>query len=549
MKKKSGMTKCITVILNKCFDIDTDRIKDKNKPRFHLNMNKAKEIIKEASIASCHACNISSSMWKEYYFRNREEAENAYNNMDKSTLDDKIEIEFNKRKKKIKDKSKLENEKYVFKIKENIRKDIRRYFIKNYEKTLGEEKEQKSRYGNWYSELIQNKTKIIMKDYNTGNVGTLDRQIVQGDWKRDKEKILNYEGQSPEYKKDMPVCIKNSNYKLSNNNGYFIEIGFFSRSGYEKYNLKSGTKSHLKFQMDKLDSNKKATINKIINKEYKQEVVQLSVIKKDKIKLIISYTFEPKKQYLDYNRILGIDIGIVNTAVFQIYDKNYKQYDWLNYKDYIINGQEVIKFRQRVEARRKQMQISNKWCGGGKIGHGTKTRMRAVWNIGNKINKFQDTYNHKISRYIIDFAIKNNCGTIQMEDLSGFSESAKEKFLKNWSYYDLQQKIKYKAEQEGIVVIFINPMYTSQRCNECGFIDQKNRNCKENQAKFECVNCGSGKNKRVNADINAARNIALPDIEKIILEQLEIQSNINDEYKNMYNTYKRKLKESRDKVA
>lgn len=537
MKKKNGMTKCIAVILNKCFDIDEKQIKDKNKPRLHLNMNKAKEIIKDASIVSCHACNISSSMWKEYYFRNREEAENFYDNIDKNTLNDKIEIEFNKCKKKIKDKSKLENENYVSKIKENIRKD----FIKKYENNLNIGEKQIRRYGKTYSNIIQDKTKIIMKDYNTQNVGTLDQQMVQGDWKRDKEKILNYERQSPEYKKDMPVCIKNNNYKLSNNNGYFIEIGFFSQLGYERYNLKSGT--YLKFQIDKIDGNKKATINKIINKEYKQGVVQLSITKKDKIKLIISYTFEPKKQYLDYNRILGIDMGIVNTAVLQIYDKNYKQYDWLRYTKYMISGQEVIKFRQRVEARRRQMQISNKWCGGGKIGHGTKTRMRSVWSIGDKINRFQDTYNHKISRYIVDFAIKNDCGTIQMEDLAKFSENVKDKFLKEWSYYDLQQKIKYKAEQEGIVVVFINPMYTSLRCNYCGFIDNKNRDCKKNQAKFECVNCGNGKNKQINADINAARNISLPDIENIILEQLKVQNDIDDKYKNMYNIYKRKLKE------
>ena len=129
------------------------------------------------------------------------------------------------------------------------------------------------------------------------------------------------------------------------------------------------------------------------------------------------------------------------------------------------------------------------------------------------------------------------------EDLAKFSENVKDKFLKEWSYYNLQQKIKYKAEQEGIVVIFINPMYTSLRCNYCGFIDNKNRDCKKNQAKFECVNCGNGKNKQINADINAARNISLPDIENIILEQLKVQNDIDDKYKNMYNIYKRKLKD------
>lgn len=57
-----------------------------------------------------------------------------------------------------------------------------------------------------------------------------------------------------------------------------------------------------------------------------------------------------------------------------------------------------------------------------------------------------------ILRYIVDFAIKNGCGVIQMEDLSGFTEKAKESFLKNWVYYDLQNKIEYKAKEKGINV-------------------------------------------------------------------------------------------------
>ncbi|MGU8478329.1 hypothetical protein ACV3R5_14945 [Clostridium perfringens] len=37
-----------------------------------------------------------------------------------------------------------------------------------------------------------------------------------------------------------------------------------------------------------------------------------------------------------------------------------------------------------------------------------------------------------------------------MEDLSGFSEHQSESLLKNWSYYDLQEKTKYKALEHNI---------------------------------------------------------------------------------------------------
>jgi len=47
----------------------------------------------------------------------------------------------------------------------------------------------------------------------------------------------------------------------------------------------------------------------------------------------------------------------------------------------------------------------------------------------------------------------------------------------------------------------VNPAYTSQTCSVCGHCSPANR---ESQAVFRCVACGL----RVNADVNAARNIA-----------------------------------------
>ena len=66
----------------------------------------------------------------------------------------------------------------------------------------------------------------------------------------------------------------------------------------------------------------------------------------------------------------------------------------------------------------------------------------------------------------------------------------------------------------SIEVKYINPHYTSQRCSECGHIADENR---KSQSEFECVSCGF----KTNADFNAARNIALPDIEKRIKDEIE----------------------------
>ncbi|HBE9444494.1 TPA: transposase, partial [Clostridioides difficile] len=94
---------------------------------------------------------------------------------------------------------------------------------------------------------------------------------------------------------------------------------------------------------------------------------------------------------------------------------------------------------------------------------------------------------------------KNKCEYINLEKLTkdGFDNI----ILRNWSYFDLQRMIEYKAKREGITVRYVNPSFTSQKCSKCGEIDKENR---QTQADFKCTNCGF----ELNADHNAAINIA-----------------------------------------
>lgn len=382
---------------------------------------------------------------------------------------------------------------------------------KNKDKKFNQVQYEKATYGKSYRNVIEGEMKKIMSLANTSNVGTLHQQLVQNDWGRLKKDILSCKANLPTYKLSTPYFIKNDNFKFRNHNGYFVDIAFFNKEGLKQYGYKQGHK--FEFQIDKLDGNKKATINKIINGEYKQGSAQLSISNKGKIELIISYSFEKEEiPVLNKNKILGIDLGITNVATMSVYDSIREQYDYFSWKTNVISGKELIIFRQKYYNLRRDMSIASKTAGQGRCGHGYKTKMKPVNKVRNKIANFADTYNHKISKYIVKFAIENNCGVIQMEDLSGATADTHNKMLKDWSYYDLQQKIKYKAKEQGIEVIKVNPRYTSKRCNKCGCIHEDNRDCKNNQSKFECKVCGYSEN----ADINASKNIAIPDIDNII---------------------------------
>lgn len=72
--------------------------------------------------------------------------------------------------------------------------------------------------------------------------------------------------------------------------------------------------------------------------------------------------------------------------------------------------------------------------------------------------------------------------------------------MKRASLGRLYDMLEYKAKLANVAYITINPAYTSQTCNRCGYVYRGNR---KNQANFLCQRCGY----RANADVNAAINI------------------------------------------
>lgn len=323
-------------------------------------------------------------------------------------------------------------------------------------------------------------------------------------WKSDLKDIVKGE-KSIVWYRNSPIDIVSKAIKIyKEDNNYYLEATLISPQ-YKKEIGISDTKIKLLLKVG--DKSQQTILDRIISNEYHVSASQI-LKKKDKWFFSLSYSFEVKPKELDKNNIMGIDMGI-----------NYPVYIAFNHCDkrYKIEGGEIENFRKQIERRKRELQVQSKYCGNGRIGHGYYTRMKPVNKIGNKISNFRKLINHKYSRYVVDLAIKHNCGVIQMEKLEGISKD--DSFLKNWTYYDLQQKIKYKAEAAGIEVRFVDPKYTSQRCSKCGYIAKENRPKKSDWAEFRCVKCGF----TTNADYNAALNIATPNIEEIIKEQLKVQ--------------------------
>ena len=235
------------------------------------------------------------------------------------------------------------------------------------------------------------------------------------------------------------------------------------------------------------------TLHKIINKEYKvgQSSLQFDRNNNLILNLNLDIPYNPKNETVE-GRTLGVDLGIKYPAYMCLNDDTYK-------REHIGSIDDFLRIREQMQDRRRKLQHDLKFIKGGK---GRKKKTQALDRLRDKEKNFATTYNHMISKNVVEFAKKNQCEYINMEKLTkdGFNN----KILRNWSYYQLQQYIEYKAEREGIQVRYIDPSYTSQTCSRCGHIDKENR---QTQEKFICTKCGF----ELNADHNASINIARSD--------------------------------------
>lgn len=338
------------------------------------------------------------------------------------------------------------------------------------------------------------------------------------------------------YKSNYPIPFqKNMIYidemvHSSENNGrheYFLDLVFYSIKG--KRDLeKESTK--LRFQMKVESGSQKAFLREcnqltqyeiinskkvpytsekpLIEPRYKVTASELTYDeRRKKWYFNLGYSFEgSNKKELDKNRIVGVQIGFVHPCTCAVSDSKSR---------FIIDKSEIETNRMRVFNRLKALGNQSAYCGNGRTGHGYNTKMTVTKSLRGKQAKFRDCCNHKYSRAIINYALKEKAGKIVLKNLSGVATD--NLFLKNWPYYDLQTKIQNKAAEHGIEVEIVEPAYTSSRCSYCGYINMRNEKAQKDL--FVCSECGA----RMPTDLNAARNLATEDIEVLILEQAKQQ--------------------------
>ena len=196
------------------------------------------------------------------------------------------------------------------------------------------------------------------------------------------------------------------------------------------------------------------------------------VNKHGKYYLHIPVTYEVEESNItDICNVVGIDRGI--NFVVATYDSKHK-YGF-------VSGKAIKQKRANYSKLRKELQMRH-----------TPSSRRRLKAIGQRENRWMQDINHQVSKALVENNPKHTL--FVLEDLSGIrnaTERVKTKYRYvsvSWSFYDLEQKLIYKAKQNQSSVIKVDPRYTSQCCPCCGHVEKSNRNKKIHL--FTCKKCG-----------------------------------------------------------
>lgn len=179
----------------------------------------------------------------------------------------------------------------------------------------------------------------------------------------------------------------------------------------------------------------------------------------------------PKSSNSDICNVVGVDRGI--NFVVATYNSKHKSG--------FVNGRWIKQKRAAYKQLRKELQQ-----------RGTASARRRLKAIGQRETRWMHDVNHCVSKALVESNPKHTL--FVLEDLSGVRSATenvrrKDRYVSvSWSFYDLEQKLKYKAALNESTVIKVDPRYTSQTCPICGHVEKSNRDKRRHI--FHCKSCG-----------------------------------------------------------
>ena len=174
--------------------------------------------------------------------------------------------------------------------------------------------------------------------------------------------------------------------------------------------------------------------------------------------------------------VVGIDRGL--RQILTTYDEKGQTC--------FVNGAFIAKKRNHYANLRTRLQAK-----------GTKSAKRRLRSLSGRESRWMSDVNHQLSKTLVETYGKQTL--FILEDLTGVTFDTVHSRRKenrydhhSWSFYDLEQKLRYKAHLNESEVLLVDAHYTSQRCPKCGSIDKSNRH--KDIRQYVCSNCGYSSN-------------------------------------------------------
>jgi IS605 OrfB family transposase len=189
-----------------------------------------------------------------------------------------------------------------------------------------------------------------------------------------------------------------------------------------------------------------------------------------------TFLFESDKtQETKGTETVGLDRGIINVIATS--------------EGELVSGKPLRKNKRKYLYLRRKLQAK-----------GTRSAKRFLKRISRKEKRFSLDFLHSLSKKLIK---NENVKTYVLENLSGFKpkkhNKKSNKIVSNWGFKLFEGLLKYKAEQKGIEIKFVDPMFTSQICSGCQNQNKESRN----KGMYRCGVCKL----KIHSDVNAAINI------------------------------------------
>ena len=182
--------------------------------------------------------------------------------------------------------------------------------------------------------------------------------------------------------------------------------------------------------------------------------------------------FSDKIDRSKINKIVGIDRGIINLLCAA--DSTGKTT--------FSSGRAIQKKRDNFARLRHELQAKN-----------THSARKKLKRIEQRENRWMTDVNHVLSKALVE---RYGSGTLfVIEDLEGVSfaeenlrrkSSKSRRNLRSWAFFQFEQFLVYKAEEQGSYSLKVPAKYTSQRCPKCGVIDKTQRHHDEHEYHCRC---------------------------------------------------------------